>query len=552
MNSRIGNLPETSFDIVVIGGGIHGATIAWEAQRHGLKTLLVEKEDFGGAASASSLKVLHGGLRYLQHLDFRRMRESIRARREGVRLQPHLAHPQPYMMPTHGRGMRSRIAMRLALLVNDVVSFDRNWSLPEDRRFPAGWMMTQSEWEQVAGGGMKTVYDGAAVWYDGFIENTERYTLNYIMSARYLGASTLNYMEASFLQREQKQKRVGLKDVLTGETGTVTATNVVVAAGGWTTKLLSGMGIKAPSEQGWTRAYNIVVDRPLFGEYGVGLEAVQHYRDPDAVVHAGKRLYFMTPWKTGTVIGTVYQQCKEPADECSLSQEELARFIDEINKVCPRAELSLDAVTHVHMGILPAARTRGDDPAKHTKIWNCASQGAEGVYAVLGVKYTTAGSVARSLIKQVNGPLQPAESMNLSGWKKAVTPLQIAEYLCGRQTDTSRLMVDRLIREYGDQVETVMKCADHEAPCETLSEVCPVLKAEVRHAVRNEMAQKLSDVVFRRTDMGSFSYPGKEALKEAASIMAAELRWSDERVQRELAAIDDYYSRRGLQHLVKE
>jgi len=121
------------FDIVVVGGGIHGAWIAWRAAREGYRVALIEKHDFGGATSANSLKILHGGLRYLQHLDFGRMRSSIRARREFGRRAPHLVQPLPCLMPLRRVGLRSPWVLGPALLANDVISWIETRELRRSR-----------------------------------------------------------------------------------------------------------------------------------------------------------------------------------------------------------------------------------------------------------------------------------------------------------------------------------------------------------------------------------------------------------------------------------
>src|SRR6187397_2423730 len=129
-------LAADTFDVAVIGGGIHGAWIALRAQQAGLRVALIEKNDFGAATSANSLKILHGGLRYLQHLDFKRMRSSIAARREFGRRAPHLVQPLPCLMPLRRVGLRSPWVLGPALLANDVISWDRNSRIAPQSRLP--------------------------------------------------------------------------------------------------------------------------------------------------------------------------------------------------------------------------------------------------------------------------------------------------------------------------------------------------------------------------------------------------------------------------------
>ena len=130
MKRNLDNLANNEFDLIIIGGGIYGASVAWEAITRGLSVALIEKDDFGHATSANSLKTIHGGLRYLQKADFKRMRESISERKTLMRIAPHLVHPLPCVMPTYGHLMKGKEVMTLGLFLNDIISFDRATEFP--------------------------------------------------------------------------------------------------------------------------------------------------------------------------------------------------------------------------------------------------------------------------------------------------------------------------------------------------------------------------------------------------------------------------------------
>src|SRR3990172_1319867 len=130
MKRDLKKLKTTEFDIVIIGGGIYGVCAAREAALRGLSVAIIEKDDFGSATSSNSLKIIHGGLRYLQHADFKRMRESITERRNLMRIAPHLVHPLPCIMPTYGHAMKGKEVMNIALFLNDLIGYDRN-GLPD-------------------------------------------------------------------------------------------------------------------------------------------------------------------------------------------------------------------------------------------------------------------------------------------------------------------------------------------------------------------------------------------------------------------------------------
>ena len=186
---------DTTFDVLVVGGGIHGATVACRAAQAGLSVALMEKGDYGEAASANSLKILHGGLRYLQQLDIRRVRESIAARRDGLASLPHLARPAHFIAPT-GKGLkRSAAAYHVAALLNDLFAYDRNRGLLSSHHLPPTRVVGPRELAGLLPSGSLPARH-ALSWSDGWIENTERYTLAYVMSARAAGAAVFNQARA--------------------------------------------------------------------------------------------------------------------------------------------------------------------------------------------------------------------------------------------------------------------------------------------------------------------------------------------------------------------
>ena len=195
MKRNLETLVTKQFDLLVIGGGIYGAFAAWDAGLRGLSVALVEKRDFAGATSANSLKMVHGGLRYLQNADIRRMRESIRERTNLMRIAPHLIHPLPCMIPTHGLGKKSRLAMSLALRINELVSKDRNCLSDPQKYIPKGHIVSKDDCRKIIHGISDDGLSGGAIWYDCQIYNSERLIISILRSAASEGAELANYLE---------------------------------------------------------------------------------------------------------------------------------------------------------------------------------------------------------------------------------------------------------------------------------------------------------------------------------------------------------------------
>ncbi len=143
MKRDLERLSSETFDVVVVGAGIYGACMAWEAALRGLSVALVEQRDFGWATSANMHRIAHGGFRYLQNANIKRMRESIRERKTLMRIAPHLVHPLPFLVPTYKRGIQQRQMMRVALKLYDLIGFDRNHGLEDPQKYiPPGRLVS--------------------------------------------------------------------------------------------------------------------------------------------------------------------------------------------------------------------------------------------------------------------------------------------------------------------------------------------------------------------------------------------------------------------------
>src|SRR5215211_1598203 len=145
MNRDLTLLSRNAYDVLVLGGGVYGAWTAWDAALRGLSVALVDKGDFGHATSSNTLRVIHGGFRYLQHGHIRRMRQSIHERMVLMRVAPHLVHPLPFLIPTYGHGMRGKGVLSLALVLNDLIGFDRNYRQDPQNYIPRGRVISKEE-----------------------------------------------------------------------------------------------------------------------------------------------------------------------------------------------------------------------------------------------------------------------------------------------------------------------------------------------------------------------------------------------------------------------
>lgn len=484
MRRDVTSLYTEAYDVVVVGGGIHGACAAWEAARRGLRVALIEAGDFNSATSANSLRTLHGGLRHLQRLDLRQMRISVRQRREWLRLAPELTQPLRFVVPLEGR---RRSVVEAALWVNDRISADRNEGVRQDHHLAAGSILTPDECTALFPGLSLGDFSFAAAWYDGICLNTEALQLAVIAAAVACGARVANYVRALWPLREAgKITGVHTRDELTGVGMALRAPVVINAAG--------------PAIEDWlprgrsplfraSKAFNLLV-RKLPFQQAVGLRV-------------GGGTYFIIPWNGYSLVGTRHLQGDRPV----VSREEVLELLALLNPLL--GNLAIDHVYGVFCGLLPASAAGGGaDVAleRAPRIVDHGPQGLRGLYSIVGVKWTTALSVGEDAAMRVCQQL-----------RRSARPVR------ERALDTS----GGDARPSGDPALAARVVPD-----------LPVMLSHIVHAVREEMAVHLWDVIRRRTPLYLSSVLDRAALATCASVMARELRWSPRTTATEIDATE--------------
>ena len=547
-------LPKT--DIVIIGAGIHGAILAYEAARYGYRVSLFEKEDFGGSTSANSLKIVHGGIRYLQHLNIKRMRESIRSRRSMMQFAPHLVQPLPCLMPTYGHGLKGRETMRVAFALYDLIAADRNEGLPGHCQLPAGGSLSRDRCLEEIPDVNRTNLNGAALWYDGIARNTERLLQEYLNEAERYGAALHNYYEVTGItEDDNKVTGVEVRDHLSKASFSVQSRLVINTSGPWVDTLTGSLTRLSPVTSGrWAKAINIIVKKRLFETFAVGLEGWSDFVDKDAFIKRGKRLFFFVPWQNDyTMIGTSYK----PADRSRpqlIDTEDVVEMINDINKIYPKAAIGWDDVTFVHGGLLPqqedSSEQLGSDsvqPEKATRIVDHGkTDGVDGIVSISGVKYTTAPDIAwktlKLLRKKIGAPVQQGTYVRSARTGPPRDHTSVINQL-GQEYDR---IINHLKTTYGSHWRNVFDYleVDEDGTVEEsrwLSQSPDLLKAEVRYFIRSEKAVRLTDVIRRRSSLGSAQCPPNSLLHEIAEFMADDLKWSADDCIKEVSGVQESY-----------
>ncbi len=554
MKRDLNELSKYEYDVVIVGAGIYGVNAAWDAALRGLKVALIDKGDFGSATSSNSLKTIHGGIRYLQNLDFKRMRESIHERMVLMRIAPHLVYPLRVVMPTYSYKMKSRPAMMMATLMNDIVGFDRNQLDDPAKYMPKSYTVPKKKVQDYIPGYTKYNLNGAAIWYDCQCYNTERLLLSFIISAVEQGAQAANYVKAiGFLKEGNKVTGIKAQDTLTSEKFEIRAKMVVNNAGPWVDDVLMNLNGKLPDQNfKLSTAMNLIVNRKLM-DNAAGLSGPYQYVHPDGTVYKAHRILFFAPWRNYTIIGTNHLVYNGKQEDYKVTEAEIQDFLAAVNQAYPGVNIKREEVTFFHGGFLPMAKQNPQTGEvgleKHYKIIDHRQDfGVDGLISVVGVKYTTARDVAQrsmDLVFKKMGRKVPqcqTETMRLYGGKIDRFQEFLAQAVKSQPYGLDEKVMRHLSFNYGTSYNEILNYGAQDPKwVELLPDSNEVLKAEVLHAVRAEMAQKLSDVVLRRTDLGTAMNPGEAALREAANIMAAELGWDEARVKMEIEEVEQIY-----------
>ncbi len=557
MRRDLTHLSGGDFDIVVVGGGICGAATAWDAAQRGLSVALVERGDFSGATSAESLKVVHGGIRYLQHLDVVRVRESSRERSALLRIAPHLVHPMPFVVPTYGHGLRGGEALAAAFTLLSLLTADRNRGIPDPaRRVPRAHLVSRRRALEWFPGLEQDRLTGAGVFYDGQMYNPPRLVWAFVRSAIKAGAVAANHCEVvGLLRRDRRVFGVTVEDRLGGDRFEVRGRVVINAAGPYAEALLARTGIRPRAGAvPFSRDMALVIRRPLVTERALALQT--RYHDPSAVLSRGRRHLFLVPWLGRTLIGVNSAIWRDDPYALRVTDAEVDGFLDEINEADPDLKLTRDDVGLVMAGLLPVSEGNDADGnvsfgKRPLLVDHARADGVDGLVTAIVNRYTIArGTAERAVdlaVRKMGRTPPPCRT--------AVTPLYgglvsrfdrlVGEVAAALPEGLPAAVAERLAHNHGSAYADVLRHVRERPEWGRPIAGSTVLAAEVIHAVRSEMACRLPDVVFRRTDLATTGDPGEQALEQAADLAAAELGWSAARRTEELREVRERFPFNG-------
>ncbi len=529
-----------NYDLLVIGGGITGACIACDAALRGLGVALVEKVDFGGATSAATSKLIHGGLRYLKNMEFGLVRESLHERRILEIIAPHLVYPISFLIPTYQK-KAERVPLTIGMIVYELLAYDRASIDDKEKRIPSHKRLTQKEVLAMEPGIDQEGLTGGILYYDCQMYSPERLTLEFILSSASRGADVANYAEVtSFLSEGRRIIGAEVRDSLTGMTFEIRARVLANATGPWADLLLGKLPGRDPVQRVFRSKGIHVITAPITADHALVL-----------VTRSGRHI-FVIPWRGHSLIGTTDTLFEGSLDEFRVTEEDITRFLEEVNDAYPSANLGLQDVLAFYGGLRPIVDTEASidtyEASRRYEIQDHEEEGIEGLITATGGKYTTSRSLAQKLVDRVfakmgeDPPMSKTEEVPLYGGNVGIYSSFLKRAIKGKTPLWDQGFIEHLVRNYGSRYAEVLECGEgSEALKACLCEAHPDILAQILYAVQEEMAYRLSDIVFRRTGIGTLGNPGVECLEKCAKIMAGEFGWKRQKKKEEVNQVLSAY-----------
>jgi len=510
------------FQVVVIGGGINGVAVARECARAGKRTLLVEQNDFASGVTSRSTRIIHGGLRYLEHGELGLVRESLREREKLLRERSHLVQPMHFLLLLNESSRRSALKVRAGLWLYQRISGKASKTQSTE--------MELKRLERALDAGRRWSFFN---YEDAQCEFPERLVTEWLMEAVEAGAVVRNHMEALAVDVTHGRIRgVLLRDQLTGRDARVDTAWVINCSGPWADRVCQRSSIRMSKPMlGGVRGSHIVLSRfPGSPNTAVYTEA------------ADGRPFFVLPWNDQILVGTTEVADDGDPGRTVPSAEEIGYLVKSVAQLFPKAKISGQSVKHAFAGIRPLPYSPDNKPSAITRrhmLHDHADDGAAHMISAIGGKLTTAASLARDCARKIGSSATEPSAMAI-GPGPALDPLhdetvlEIAR-IGSVSEETARGMLEWHGKRASDIARMALVSAELRAP------ICPHsshIVAEVVEAYRREFAVTLGDVLLRRVPVALGACWSESCSREAALRISAVLGWKEQTMGANLEAFE--------------
>jgi len=521
--SAIETMETTELDVLVIGGGIVGTGAALDAATRGLSVGLLEARDFGSGTSSRSSKLVHGGVRYLEQLNFRLVREALIER--GLllqRLAPHLVKPVRFLFPLT-KGLFERLYVGAGMVLYDL--FSHTGPLPSGVGHHRH--LTKSQLRRVAPGLKKDVFTGGIVYYDGLVDDA-RYVSTLARTASHYGAQVANRVSVTgFVMEGPRVVGTRARDLETGRDFTVRASQVVNATGVWTNDIHALLGERGEFRVRASKGIHLVVPRDRFRST-TGL-----------ILRTEKSVLFVIPWGRHWLIGTTDTDWNLDKAHPAATAADIDYLLGHVNEVL-QTELTREDVEGVYAGLRPLLAGESDETSKLSRE-HIVSHAVPGLVMVAGGKWTTYRVMAKDAIDEavqaMDGkiPESVTETIPLLG-AEGYQAMWNGRHRLAKKTGMHVVRIEHLLNRYGSLTAEILDLITERPELSTpLPGADDYLEAEVVYSARAEGALHLDDLLTRRTRISIESWDrGVSATPVVARLMGEELGWSAQVVKKEI------------------
>jgi glycerol-3-phosphate dehydrogenase len=516
MNTRP-SLDGQQFEVLVIGGGINGVAIARECARAGRRTLLVEQQDFASGTTSRSTRIIHGGLRYLEHGDIAQVRESLRERQRLVRQYPHLVRPLQFLLALNGDSGRSALAIRAGLwLYRQMGGAGRRLNGFEQR----------NRLERLLD---RSRHFSVFSFEDAQCEFPERLAAEWLVEAVRAGCHARNHTRVLAVKTSNgRATSTVLRDELNGSESIVDAKWIINATGPWADQVCQNSGLHT--------------NQPMIGGVrGSHLVLPKFAGAPNAAVYTEAvdgRPIFIIPWNEQILVGSTEVADDRDPGQVRPSDKEIEYLLGSLERLFPQVKVSGEDVRYAFAGVRPLPYSPESSPTATTRrhfFHDHAADGAAGMISLIGGKLTTAGEVARECVKRIGIATAEVPGVGVATESSLEEVMEhataeIAE-LAGISPESARAIYEW----YGPRS---VEIAERTRKVPRLSEpLCPHTQhivAEAVDAFENQCAVTLGDVLLRRVPVALGACWSRECSSVAASRIAAVMGWNEIRWRAEL------------------
>ena len=536
------------FDLIVIGGGITGATIAYEGASRGLSVALIEKSDFGSATSAATSKMIHGGLRYLSTFEFGLVRESLKERRVLTNIAPNFVHPIPFIFTNYKNDKVSSFKMKIGMLLYELFSFDKNWMKDKSKKISTYKTLSKQKAIDLVPDVNKEGLMGAQMYYDCESHSPERLSLSFIKSAVKYGASVSNYVEMKdFIVEENSNGKVinGVKaiDKINNKKIDINGKLVINCSGPWADFILDKVILEANPKRRTNKNGEL---RRSEGIHIITKKIVSDFVYTSFTAE-GKH-FFLVPYRNHTLIGTTDKEYIGKPDDYKVTKKAITELLKDVNESFGNgSKIKYDDIIYAYGGLRPLVEEQTEDVYNSSRKYEITGEkknGIEGLITVEGGKFTTSRKLAEKAIDKalliLKLPKHP--SISKTQYLHTCEIENFHDFVVEKQKQYPNLLpeqIEYLAKSFGTEIDEVFEIAKENPPYEKPLNTDGENLAQVVFAIRNEMAKTLPDIMLRRTGLAQLGNPGKEIITKVAKLAAKELNWSVTKMNEEVCKLEE-------------